>query len=882
MKTWLLLLLALVGVFPAYGQSALIEQSFPSDPANFCATFAREFKNPFIEFDSDLCTIQRMKLEKTDKARLEALRQAHCQNLATVLQRPNLSTDWIACSNVGSEFVIAQTRRNRDYSLLGSLLPVDKARKTPSYCEVLAKKLEKPEFLKEPGREQLCPSLVRQYFLSNPEDSIKEYRSYCTELVKSFPQMPQSMAERACPAVMAYIEEERRKTASNEAANSAALRGTIVRWGIYTLLGLGACALVWFVATSAPRNRRKAAEKLHATLEARQASALAQFGRDIEERERTIQEVFDKRDQSLSFEEQGFSQWTLSETKQSGTFSVSFRITRALGTMAPQEVTALRIAYLLANRLFLSAAEFDEIRFGVIYGDGKAQVEQCEWDFEGQSETAPAVDAGSALSTYAKLRAISAQGAVTAALSALSGLPDEGPHPAFVKALRQRVHSGNEWLSEGDLPNSAFEPRADHPSLLLGLLKGTDTPLTYAGGRSLITIAPPGSGKTQCHVLPNLVTWPCAAMVLDVTGDLYPATSGWRSQNVGTVYRFAPLEPENSDCFNPLTFVRGDRFNVMEDALALAKLMVIQEGKGAGDSGFWEDSAVRLLATMIAHVCAGIEPHQRSMNTVHALANRVGWNEFVAELCSGAAGIASMAEEGNALLNIEPKLLDSYLQTLKRSLQPWAGERVREVTKRSDWSPLDLRGDAKPTIYLTLKTGEIDAFSSVLRVFVGMHVRALIAQRDGPQPPILFMLDELPRLRYMPPIEEALEIGRASGLWLWMFAQNLGQMEKAYPNASGMIGSCAVQAYMNPAAHDKTADRIADQLGFREGALDGQRRRLVEPSELTGPEYRDDVIVFGVSSKPARAAKVFAHKTEAFRSRLGLPLKDRRGLAPRS
>lgn len=31
-------------------------------------------------------------------------------------------------------------------------------------------------------------------------------------------------------------------------------------------------------------------------------------------------------------------------------------------------------------------------------------------------------------------------------------------------------------------------------------------PLTYSGDGSIVTIAPPGSGKTLCNVFPNLLT----------------------------------------------------------------------------------------------------------------------------------------------------------------------------------------------------------------------------------------------------------------------------------------------------------------------------------------------------------------------------------------
>lgn len=65
-------------------------------------------------------------------------------------------------------------------------------------------------------------------------------------------------------------------------------------------------------------------------------------------------------------------------------------------------------------------------------------------------------------------------------------------------------------------------------------------PLTYSGDGSIVTIAPPGSGKTLCNVFPNLLTWKRPAVVLDISGDIYEHTGAWRSSNLCAVYKFSP------------------------------------------------------------------------------------------------------------------------------------------------------------------------------------------------------------------------------------------------------------------------------------------------------------------------------------------------------
>ena len=121
----------------------------------------------------------------------------------------------------------------------------------------------------------------------------------------------------------------------------------------------------------------------------------------------------------------------------------------------------------------------------------------------------------------------------------------------------------------------------------------------------------------------------------------------------------------------------------------------------------------------------------------------------------------------------------------------------------------------------------------------------------------------------MPPVEEALEIGRQYGMRLWLFAQSLGQLGEAYPNADGMVGGCAVRMFMNPSLHDETAQKLSDQIGMQESVLDATRQKIVEAPVLAGPDYKDYVIVMASGFKPFRLRKSFAHADPTLQARMG-------------
>jgi len=552
----------------------------------------------------------------------------------------------------------------------------------------------------------------------------------------------------------------------------------------------------------------------------------------------------------------------------------------------------MRFGYLAFNRGLIDEEKFHWYRFSAIYADGKT--DPAEWEFGGltnkffggfKSKQGDIEKARESINRYAegnKGADIEAQ-----ALATVQRLAHEHPNEPLWQDTRRRFVEGSYWLTQGELKRTVFAPSDSPYVITLGTLDGTNTELVFSGEGSIMTIAPPGAGKTQCNVFPNLLRWPGPAVVLDVKGEIYDGTSAWRAANVGPVIKFSPLDPQRSARFNPLSGIRGESLYLWEDARFLADMMIVPKAK----EPFWEDKAKEILTAIIADVAFWNPPDDRPMSKVLAIINRNGWDEFINRMRKNPE-IQTMRDEGANLASMDPRTLDGALQTAKASLSAWVGERINMVTRQSDWSPLDLRNGTNPTLYVCVKPNEIEAYLSLLRVVIAQHIRALTSELPPRgAAPILFVLDELPRLRQMPPVEEALEVGRQYGIKLWMFAQSVGQMKNAYPNGEGMMGSCAVRTFMNPSLQDGTAKMLAEQIGMRSGeehrgkqaaTAGGQLKEdvlVVEPTQLAGVDFKELQVVMGVGSKPAKVRKKYAHADEAIRSRMGTLQQEVRGEA---
>jgi type IV secretion system protein VirD4 len=68
------------------------------------------------------------------------------------------------------------------------------------------------------------------------------------------------------------------------------------------------------------------------------------------------------------------------------------------------------------------------------------------------------------------------------------------------------------------------------------------------------------SGKGVGVVIPNLLNWPDSVVVLDIKGENYDITAGFRAKHGQAVYAFSPFDEEGrSHRWNPLTAVRRAR-----------------------------------------------------------------------------------------------------------------------------------------------------------------------------------------------------------------------------------------------------------------------------------------------------------------------------------
>lgn len=441
-----------------------------------------------------------------------------------------------------------------------------------------------------------------------------------------------------------------------------------------------------------------------------------------------------------------------------------------------------------------------------------------------------------------------------------------GDHPDVQRVLERFIVSGSRWMMPAE--SSAFLPKqATSPTALrLGRFPNNGTEFMYDMNESLITVAAPGTGKSQCHVLRNLLYLEAPAVVLDIKGEMRDLSAPWRKDKVGPVYVFSPKTTDTSLHYNPLDFIEDDLDTAWDASRKLADLLVVPSSQKSGDS-YFEDRARDLITTAILDVAITETGANRTMTSVldrlYQSEEEV-LQEWFTHLESQP--VSQLRRQASGLKGMPQKQREGILDSARRQLEIWQSPAIERLSDRSTFSAERLRQE-KATLYLFVTLEDVKRYASVLRVIIGQTVHQLcqVAPEAGDRT-VTFFLDELPRLGRMDEIEEALEVGRGFGVRLWMFCQNTGQLEKAYPNADGMMKSCAIRAFMNP--DEQTAHQLSKNLGSRETLLDAGRRPLAEASQLSGPDFANKVLVFGRSSHAASLDKVFAYADPVLKERM--------------
>lgn len=313
--------------------------------------------------------------------------------------------------------------------------------------------------------------------------------------------------------------------------------------------------------------------------------------------------------------------------------------------------------------------------------------------------------------------------------------------------------------------------------------------VTYDGERHLLLFGPNGTGKGTRFLIPNLLSIADRSIVvIDPKGELAAVTAAYR-RTIGDVVMLNPFDVLGlgSAGFNPLATLDPDSPIFYDDAAALGEALIKIEGKDP----HWTESAQGLLVALIMweklkngdaanleNVRAmlteaeeyerTIDDHGKQHDTlVRGL--RVTAADMVAE---GGYEIASLAarftETSNELASVR-STADTQTRWILSPL-------MREDLKKPGVNFGDLK-DKITTVYVILPAERMRTHSVWLRLVIVSALRALY--RPGGLRTLL-LIDEMPALGHLAPLEDAFGLVRGYRVQIAGICQDLNQLKALY------------------------------------------------------------------------------------------------------
>ena len=460
-------------------------------------------------------------------------------------------------------------------------------------------------------------------------------------------------------------------------------------------------------------------------------------------------------------------------------------------------------------------------------------------------------------------------------------------HPESAAAVADALGQGSTaWGAGSDIDNdrTPFKKFEAGPDLFLGMLQTADgaVPIGFNGNESLVTVAQPGAGKTQCHILPNLMTYDGPLVVLDPKLELLELTAGLR-QSEGK--RILVLNLADDDVpthkFNVMEFIDRRPEFMWNGLVELAEFLLpsssndnnpIFRAKAAEmfavclGGELLESIATERIATLSGAIKRIFSAPETLKNWFYDTEQRAG--DFGCEpLEQSAVTLAALANNTNTLEDFQ-----RYQSNATSVLTKFRGGIIDRVANGAgDWSPEDLRQPGC-TLYIRVPYEEMTVYGGFIRMVLYTIIKRL--RKGGTEQqglPLTFLLDEVAQLGNLDQVAHVVETGRGSGLRVWMILQDYDQAKAATNKPNLILKTPKVRLFMNPTL--ETAQDMSAELGKINQVITGKDKPLAEPSELMGERYANSIIMLSSGSKPFHLSKYFAWQEQDYNEQTSTPYR---------
>ena len=458
---------------------------------------------------------------------------------------------------------------------------------------------------------------------------------------------------------------------------------------------------------------------------------------------------------------------------------------------------------------------------------------------------------------------------------------------------RRKLHGDARWAKRAEIVAAGL---LGHAGIIIGKLGGKF--LMFNGteqGKNVIVAAAPGSGKTQGLMIPNCLNWPGSLVGLDIKGECYARTAGFRASMGQAVYQLNFLSREyRTHQYNPFAYVSADKNFRVADIEKIANYLSPNPPPPADP--FWAIGARDMFRAISLYLLDTNHPC-----TLGSLLDTV---ETAEELQRFARRIVKEASESKltldpqtvrdfaAIANRPEKTHGGVKDNLVASLAPLKNPLVRYATSANTFDLRNLRCEPM-SVYLTVARPDLAALKPIINLFFQhlVDLNSMVEYGNDPshKHEVLLAMDEFAQLGRLDAIFEGVTFFRSFGLRLLVLLQSPSQNRTNYSveGAKTFEQAFDCSVFYTPAARDIEAAELVSKLlgnmtlkGKSESKKKGfdtkndstntsdVKRALMWPQEVLRMPFRKQLI-FISGMPPIYATKVRGWREPALRARDG-------------
>jgi type IV secretion system protein VirD4 len=486
-------------------------------------------------------------------------------------------------------------------------------------------------------------------------------------------------------------------------------------------------------------------------------------------------------------------------------------------------------------------------------------------------------------------------------------------YPIF-KPRQRSLHGDARFAKRGDIARAKL--LEDDPfGIVLGRFDGDL--LRLGGAQHVILTAPTRSGKTAGVAIPVLLTYQGSIVALDIKGELYAATSGWRAAQGQRVFVWAPYAEDR----------RGHRFNPLQCVSAQPELRTSQIQSIAASlypddpnkDSFWIQQARNAFFGFASYMYERWDADVRTLHQAGVPRNewpdpdtspRFPSFERLFRLCAGDGGELKPFVHGliaqsfvgpdtraslSSLVSQADETFASIMGSLQEPLAQFLNPMLAQATNACDFTLSDLRR-RKTTLYVVVPPNKLPEARKLLNIFfsivVGENTRKTPQEDKTLTSPCLLLMDEFTAMGRVDILASSISHTAGYGLRSLPIIQSLSQLDATYgadvartfitnhgasvvftpreqrdaEEYSKMLGDTTVRTKRRSTSRGKGMNRGAGRnVSWNEGE---ERRPLMLPQEVKALSADKEIIFVEGVPHPILAEKIRYYRDGFFKKRL--------------